>query len=72
MAKEYSEKSREARRRAVKNYDEKHWRIYITLPKNFNERVDALRNGKSKSKFLQDIIIEKVREIEQSIEEARL
>lgn len=62
--KEYTEKQREQRRKAVRNYENNNYRLNIVFPKGTKERIESLGLNKTASAFVRDTVLSKLDELE--------
>lgn len=61
---EYTEKQKEDRRRAVRNYEKNNYRLNIVFPKGTKERIESLALNKTNSAFVRDTVLSKLDELE--------
>ena len=61
---EYTEKQKEQRRKAVRNYENNNYRLNIVFPKGTKERIESLGLNKTASSFLRDTVLSKIDELE--------
>lgn len=64
MTKEYTPEQRAARRRAVRNYESRNFRLNIVFPAGTKERIEALGLNKTTSAFIRDTVLTKLDELE--------
>ena len=64
MSKEYTKEQREARRRAVRNYESRNYRLNIVFPAGTKERIENLKISKTASAFVRDTVLSKLDELE--------
>lgn len=64
MPKEYTPEQREARRKAVRRYEEKNYRLNIVFPAGTKERIEALGLNKTASAFVREAVLNKLDELE--------
>lgn len=64
MPKEYTPEQREARRKAVRRYEEKNYRLNIVFPAGTKERIEALGLNKTASAFVREAVLTKLDELE--------
>ena len=62
--KEYTEKQKEQRRKAVRNYENNNYRLNIVFPKGTKERIESLGLNKTASAFVLDTVLAKIDELE--------
>ena len=62
--KEYTEKQKEQRRKAVRNYENNNYRSNIVFPKGTKERIESLGLNKTASAFVRDTVLAKIDELE--------
>lgn len=62
--KEYTEKQKEQRRKAVRNYENNNYRLNIVFPKGTKERIESLGLNKTASAFVRDTVLAKIDELE--------
>ena len=60
MPKEYTPEQREARRKAVRRYEEKNYRLNIVFPAGTKERIEALGLNKTASAFVREAVLTKL------------
>ena len=61
---EYTEKQKEQRRKAVRNYENNNYRVNIVFPKGTKERIESLGLNKTASAFVRDTVLSKIDELE--------
>jgi predicted DNA-binding protein len=61
---EYTEKQKEDRRKAVRNYEKNNYRLNIVFPKGTKERIESLSLNKTNSAFVRDTVLSKLDELE--------
>lgn len=61
---EYTEKQKEQRRKAVRNYENNNYRLNIVFPKGTKERIESLGLNKTASAFVRDTVLSKIDELE--------
>lgn len=61
---EYTEKQKEQRRKAVRNYENNNYRLNIVFPKGTKERIESLGLNKTNSAFVRDTVLAKIEELE--------
>lgn len=61
---EYTEKQKEQRRKAVRNYENNNYRLNIVFPKGTKERIESLGLNKTASAFVRDTVLAKIDELE--------
>lgn len=64
VKKEYTEKQKEQRRKAVRNYENNNYRLNIVFPKGTKERIESLGLNKTASAFVRDTVLAKIDELE--------
>lgn len=64
MAKEYTDRQKEARRRAVRKYENNNYRLNIVFPAGTKERIENLKIEKTASAFIRDTVLAKLDELE--------
>lgn len=62
--KEYTEKQREQRRKAVREYEKRNYRLNIVFPNGTKERIESLGLNKTTSAFVRDTVLAKIAELE--------
>jgi len=61
---EYTEKQMEQRRRAVREYEKRNYRLNIVFPSGTKERIENLGLNKTASAFVRDTVLTKLDELE--------
>ena len=61
---EYTQKQKEQRRKAVRNYENNNYRLNIVFPKGTKERIESLGLNKTASAFVRDTVLAKIDELE--------
>ncbi len=64
MPKEYTEKQKAARRKAVREYERRNYRLNIVFPDGTKERIEHLGLNKTASAFIRDTVLSKLDELE--------
>lgn len=64
VKKVYTEKQKEQRRRAVRAYENRNFRLNITFPQDTKKRVEDLELGMTTSAFVRDTVLKKLDELE--------
>lgn len=62
--KEYTEKQKEQRRKAVREYEKRNYRLNIVFPDGTKERIESLGLNKTASAFVRDTVLSKLDELE--------
>lgn len=62
--KEYTEKQLEQRRKAVRAYEKRNYRLNIVFPDGTKERIENLGLNKTASAFVRDTVLAKLDELE--------
>lgn len=62
--KKYTEKQLEQRRKAVRAYEDRNYRLNIVFPKDTKDRIEKLGLNKSVSAFVRDTVLAKLDELE--------
>lgn len=62
--KEYTEKQKEQRRKAVREYEKRNYRLNIVFPDGTKERIESLGLNKTASAFVRDTVLAKIDELE--------
>lgn len=62
--KEYTEKQKEQRRKAVREYEKRNYRLNIVFPDGTKERIENLGLNKTASAFVRDTVLSKLDELE--------
>lgn len=57
-------KTTEAQRKAVREYENRNYRLNIVFPKGTKERIEALNLDKTNSAFIRDTVLNKLDELE--------
>lgn len=66
MATEYTEKQKEQRRKAVREYEKRNYRLNIVFPAGTKERIEKLGLNMTNSAFIRDIVLQKLEELEKN------
>lgn len=61
---EAEKKTTEAQRKAVRDYENRNYRLNIVFPGGTKERIEALHLNKTNSAFIRDTVIAKLDELE--------
>lgn len=64
VKKEYTEKQKEQRRKAVREYEKRNYRLNIVFPDGTKERIESLGLNKTASAFVRDTVLSKLDELE--------
>ncbi len=64
MAREYTEKQKAARQKAVREYEKRNYRLNIVFPSGTKERIENLGLNKTTSAFVRDTVLSKLDELE--------
>lgn len=64
MATEYTEKQKEQRRKAVREYEKRNYRLNIVFPAGTKERIESLGLNMSNTAFIRDIVLQRIEELE--------
>lgn len=59
-------KTSPAQRKAVRDYENRNYRLNIVFPNGTKERIEALGLCKSNSAFIRDIVLAKLDELEKT------
>lgn len=60
-------KTTEAQRRAVREYENRNYRLNLTFPAGTKERIEALKLNKSNSAFIRDTILAELDRLEKTL-----
>lgn len=64
MTTEYTEKQKEQRRKAVREYEKRNYRLNIVFPAGTKERIEKLGLNMTNSAFIRDTVLQKLEELE--------
>lgn len=60
----YTDAQKAARRKAVRDYEKRNYRLNIVFPAETKERIENLKLNKTASAFVRDTVLTKLEELE--------